>query len=302
MNETPSPDPTATPAPVEQPDPRPAATNAVPSKEILVGRWSLDVAFNYDLAADGTFSLTYGRDPASKPDTIGTWMIQDDGTVELTSAGKSMLTARVFGETLLVGVSNNSRSESQTFLRKMGPDGTPLPVVTASNPNSMPLFDAATATQVQFNLSWTGLSPLAPIVNQSVLTLTNDTFEGTAHLEAAGYRTGVSDTVAISVPASAMTTFLTALANTPVVSETYRPYFSHTDDYPSLEIRIQTGGHVVTFSTTSQGPTNVPWAIDVDGQKYVSYSDDIVAALNEIQPFLAKDAQQQLLDKVRNGS
>ena len=288
MNETPT------------PAPEPASTDAVPSQADLVGHWSMDTAFYYDLAADGAFSMTIGNAVGETPQRTGQWLIQDDGTVELTSDDESIMTARVFGEVLLVSV-GDTRGDTQSFLRKLGPDRKPLPVVTASSNTALPLFDAAATTQVLFNLNWTGYSPLAPIVNQSALTLTNGTYEGMAHLEAAGYRDGISDTVAISVPASVMTPFLTALASTPVVSEPYRPYFSHTDDYPSLEIRVQTGGHTIVFSTTSQGPTHIPWAITVDGQQYVSYSDDIAIALAEVQPFLARDAQEKLLDKVRAG-
>ena len=159
------------------PAPQPAATDTLPSADELVGRWSMDTAFYYDLAADGTFSMTFGNEVGATPQKTGQWLIQNDGTVELTSDGESIITARLVGGVLLVFV-GNVRSDSQTFLRKLGVDGTPLLVITQAGSTNLPLFDAAAATQVQFNLNWIGLSPLAPIVNQSSLTLTNGNFEG----------------------------------------------------------------------------------------------------------------------------
>ena len=297
--ETPTPAPTSAPASTDE---LTTTTSTQLTVTDLVGRWSMDGVINYDLSADGTYTMAFSNvdQPTQEPRETGTWTIQADGTVELTSGGKSQLTSKIIGKTLLVSVS--PRNDTQTFLRKVGPDNKPLPVEMGPSALSLPLFDAADAaltSQIQISTTWIGLSPFAPIVNQSTLTQTNGQFEGSAYLEAGGYRQGISDTVAISVPAEVMTAFLSALANTPVVSETYRPYFSHTDDYPHLEIRIGTGENAITFYTESQGATNIPWAVDVGGQRYVSYSEDIAAALSNIQPYLAKEAQDKLIDQLR---
>jgi Ankyrin repeats (3 copies)/Ankyrin repeat len=81
--------------------------------------------------------------------------------------------------------------------------------------------------------------------------------------------------------------FLALLAEAPVVEGPYRPRLDHTDDYPHFSITIGTGGDPIVFFSDSQGADRVPWAVQIEGVRYVVPSDAPARALGLVRAHLS---------------
>jgi hypothetical protein len=100
-------------------------------------------------------------------------------------------------------------------------------------------------------------------------------------------REGGAATDGVAVPAALLDGFLARLADAPVVSGDYVPAFEHTDDYPHFAITIgSVGGGAVVFFSDSQGGDRVPWALEIEGARFIVPSDAPARALDLVRRYL----------------
>ena len=125
---------------------------------------------------------------------------------------------------------------------------------------------AVGATEVEITDAWGGLGPAAS--SSHVLRRENDSI------------TGVN-----GLPVATFESFLRTLAEAPTLRGRYQPRIEHTDDYPSVSIRVRTAGGELHFHSESQGSAHVPWAVEVKGTTYVIPSDAPARALAMLAPY-----------------
>jgi ankyrin repeat protein len=125
------------------------------------------------------------------------------------------------------------------------------------------------AQEVEIGDHWSGLG--TPSSSQWVLRRQGDRVDGAA-----------------AIPLPAFESFLATLIDSPLLRAPYVPHFEHTDDYPSLSIRLTGPRGTVRFFTESQGRGHVPWAVEVGGTTYVVPTDAPARALSVLQPFLPR--------------
>ena len=143
------------------------------------------------------------------------------------------------------------------------------------------------ATAFRVSNKWMGLSPLSPAVFEVALALDGDRFEGEASLRYGGEGRGASQATKRKVfaPRDAVRVFLCAALQAPLEERDYKPYISHTDDYPDLNFTFQGERGPLTIFTWSQPhviPTlwrRSPWAIGYADRTFVVDSPDIDSAL-----------------------
>ena len=122
------------------------------------------------------------------------------------------------------------------------------------------------ADEVEILVTWGGLGPSS--ASRAVL-----------------HREGGRSAAGVAVPSATLDRFLALLAEAPVVDGPYMPRIEHTDDYPRASITIGTGDPVVFFSE-SQGPDRVPWAVQIEGRRYVIPSNAPARALDLVRAYL----------------
>jgi hypothetical protein len=165
-----------------------------------------------------------------------------------------------------------------------GQDGAVLPPLGVENVRRVEIVD-----------HWFGFSDKAPIDARYRLERRRGagTFTGTGTLRmndrVDGHFEGVRHgPLAITVPDSAMASFLAALAATPLTEGEYRPSIQVTDSYPVFTLRLRTSTGVVEFYSESQGEYRRPWRVEVAGRRYVSDSDVPARAMRIILPYLRR--------------
>lgn len=148
---------------------------------------------------------------------------------------------------------------------------------------------------------WNGLSPLAPILAVYRIDRQDETwfFAGTGSFSVGGGRADArTRNVMVALPDSVTRRFLAALAAVPVAEGRYEPALTHTDDYPSLTIRLEFGDGTVEFYSGSQGEGMRPWRVRLQGpgsvRELVSDSDAPWRALRALFPFLKRDVLEAL--------
>jgi ankyrin repeat protein len=125
------------------------------------------------------------------------------------------------------------------------------------------------AQEVEIGDHWVGLG--TPSSSQWVLRRQGDRVDGAA-----------------AIPLAAFESFLATLIESPLLSAPYVPHFGHTDDYPTVSIRLTGPSGTVRFFTESQGRGHVPWAVEVGGTTYVVPTDAPARALSVLEPFLPR--------------
>ena len=135
------------------------------------------------------------------------------------------------------------------------------------------------AQTVEIHNDWNGYSDITPILRHYKLRLVNKDLVGNAHMAVGGYGAGgihQQRTTKVKIPAAITTKFLTTLAKTPLQTGVYKPLIAHTDDYPSIEIKVKIDKQQVVFSSKSQGVDRIPWKIVITENKttkeYISNS------------------------------
>jgi hypothetical protein len=123
------------------------------------------------------------------------------------------------------------------------------------------------ATEVEISDGWSGLGPSSS--SHHVLRRVKDRVSGVKGL-----------------PKVTFESFLRTLSEAPILRGKYAPRIEHTDDYPSISIRVRTREGEFLFHSESQGAAHVPWAVEVKGTTYVIPSDAPARALAMLAPFL----------------
>ncbi len=151
------------------------------------------------------------------------------------------------------------------------------------------------AQSIRIQNDWTGLSPAAPLEAHYTLQRTAAGFSGKASFAAGGYgghpRRALRE---IEIPSEAAHTFLQMLSEAPIRAGRYEPTITHTDDYPSIRIELETETERVVFFSESQGAGHVPWGVTLKGKTYVSRSDVPARALATLSPYLEREALERL--------
>ena len=121
------------------------------------------------------------------------------------------------------------------------------------------------------------------------------TFTGTVEMSLSGpeghKRAGP---IPITVPDSAMRSFLAALAAAPRRGGSYRTIHTHTDDYPSFTMTLCSDAGVVEFFSDSQSERN--WRVTLGGERYVSDSPVPFLAQDFLKPFYRQEEIDRILD------
>ena len=99
----------------------------------------------------------------------------------------------------------------------------------------------------------------------------------------------------VSIPLPVAQAFLRKLGESVLQEREYQPRIRHTDDYPSLSIRIEVQGGTVVFFSESQGRNHVPWGVTVQGKTYTIDSAVPAEALALLAPYLKADVLEQLM-------
>jgi hypothetical protein len=154
------------------------------------------------------------------------------------------------------------------------------------------LADLPNANAVTIELGWQGLSPISPVQAKYLLGLHNDQFEGQGRFKVAT----AAATRDIVVPRNLIRQFLAAAIKVTLVEQEYKPRITHTDDYPSVAITVQTQQGELSIETRSQPHRSAsekwdvtPWAIRYSGRTFVVAADDLDRALDPLLPRLQYD-------------
>ncbi|HKP53304.1 MAG TPA: hypothetical protein VJ183_11720 [Chloroflexia bacterium] len=174
--------------------------------------------------------------------------------------------------------------------------GTIAQPTSISSPTPQVILTQLTqADSLKIEDDWTGLSLVAPIIAHYDLRRQNGNFVGTAYFSVAGYREARTATEEIDVPEEAALNFLRMLTQSPAVSGHYEARIEHTDDYPSISIKIGIRNDSFEFFTSSQGEDHVPWGLHINGSTYVINSNQPAKALESLQPYLKSDILEKLI-------
>jgi hypothetical protein len=166
------------------------------------------------------------------------------------------------------------------------------------------LADLPEARTVVIELEWQGLSPLSPVEANYRLELRDGQFEGKGRFKVATATT----TRDIVVPRDLMSAFLAAATRVALVEKEYQPRITHTDDYPTVTVAVQTKQGNVTIATRSQPQKtasgnhwdSTPWAIDYSGRTFVVTSEDLDQALDPLwTPLRYDEVTGELAKQVR---
>jgi hypothetical protein len=117
-----------------------------------------------------------------------------------------------------------------------------------------------------------------------------------AEFSVAGYTEAITQSVPISVPLAVIDELRALLESTPLEVGEYKPLFSHTDDFPSISIAVESSAGDLEFASSSQGSRHVPWRVVVGEDHYVTYADTPAQALDLLDPYLAREVQEALFD------
>lgn len=270
----------------------PAPATSVPASEPtelpieteVAGRWQRDYYQIYDLHPDGTVIAGESAHP-------GEWRMLPDGRIYMKVDRLGEMTATLRSNVMVAG--EDSSAKVVTVLRRLDEQGNLTPANILTSSVALPLFDPAEVTSVTIYDSWDGLSPEAPIRAQITLTVSPGDAIGVAYFSKRRIDP-ISTTVPVTVPAGAMADALALWSQTPVEAGAYKPFISHTDDYPRIRVELSLPDGSVVFETRSQGRDNLPWRVAVNGKENVTYSDLPSTALGLVDPHLARDVQKNL--------
>jgi hypothetical protein len=271
------------------PTPTNAAKATIPVQEeptALLGRWADDRNRVLELGGNGVYTLSYG---SRQPDT-GTWSLQEDGSLELE---KQSYVVVPHGNLLVLDGAD--AAFTLRIFQRVDDDGNLLAYEPA-RAIEVPPIDSSAILTITIADDWTGLSPLAPIEAYFRLEPTTDYFSGTAEFSVAGYTDAITRSVPISVPLVVIDELLALLESTPLEVGEYKRLFNHTDDFPSIVIALEGRAGDLAFASESQGSRHIPWRVVVGQDHYVTYADTPAQALDLLDPYLAREVQEELFD------
>jgi hypothetical protein len=131
-------------------------------------------------------------------------------------------------------------------------------------------------TRVRLIQGWNGLSRFSPIHAEYVLNLENDQFKGTALFSVAS----VTGTEVAAARREDVMEFARIALQVAVEEKPYKPRICHTDDYPSLEIELQSDTQTLRIWSTSQYLT--PWGIRFENRSFVTDTEELGNALGQL--------------------
>jgi hypothetical protein len=252
----------------------------------LLGMWAEDDDLVLELGGSGEYTLAYG----SRRSDTGTWSLQKDGSLVLEGQSYVIIP---HGNLLLFDA--DSMNATLHILHRVGEDGNPLPYEPLASIKVSPM-EAADVVTISILDSWTGLSPVAPIEANFSLEPAPGSFSGMAEFSVAGYTDAITRTVSITVPLAVIEEFLALLESTPLEKGKYKRLFNHTDDFPAITIAIKGRALDLRFASESQGKRHIPWRVGVGRDQYLTYADTPAQALDLLDPYLAREVQEALLD------
>lgn len=177
-------------------------------------------------------------------------------------------------------------------------NSTQLQVLT-SPPNLTKVMKAQT---VEIHNDWNGYSDITPILRHAKLRLEQQQLVGNAYIAVGGYGAGgirQQQTTKVKIPAAVTTKFLTTLSKTPVKTGIYQPRIDHTDDYPSVKIKIKIDRQEIIFRSESQGVDRIPWQVTVKEnnttKNYISNSPLPAQALRILSPMIDRPGIDQII-------
>ncbi len=196
------------------------------------------------------------------------------------------------GALALVGAAvslDGGRAHAQTYSPPLLADATDAPAPFAAVLHAIPL-----ATVVRIHDGWMGLSALAPIDHRYEFRRVGAEYRGHGVCRVAHQEHALAD---VAFPASTVTALLARLATVSLTGGPYRPLITHTDDYPSASIEIETPAGTLTFASRSQGRFIPPWQLTL-----ASGATGVVSATvpgEVITAFLARIRGEQCGEWVR---
>lgn len=165
--------------------------------------------------------------------------------------------------------------------------------------NAIPSIELSDTQSLEINDHWTGLSPLAPMVQNYQLAMSSDGLIGKASFAVGNddFRTGSAD---IAIPTDVAQEFITLLESAKLLDKPYVAYQAWTDDYPSITLTFNTAQGEVVIYSYSQGESHVPWAAKIRGDVYVIDSDIPMQALMLLEPYLHKDVFDDMIQEIQS--
>src|SRR5262249_39758968 len=134
------------------------------------------------------------------------------------------------------------------------------------------------------------------------LTRTGDVFRGDAEFLMYipdGQGTKREATHPVVVPSRLMEGVLEDLTAIRVSLGPYKAWIRWTDDYPHISLRVTFGDQEVKFFSDSQGPEQVPWGVEQNGQTVVAESEDIAITFRQLDACLLVDTYTQMIREIR---
>jgi hypothetical protein len=164
----------------------------------------------------------------------------------------------------------------------------------AQQPVTLPLRDARAIVIVD---AWEGYSAISPIRATYTLARAADgSFAGTVRIGVGNGLIRRDTSFAARLPRAAADSLLQELSEAGLQEGSYRPTFTHTDDYPEIRVDLTVGGSVIRFHTTSQGGAHVPWQVHAGRRTYVSGSERIWLALSAVLHRLGETQKRALME------
>ena len=145
---------------------------------------------------------------------------------------------------------------------------------------SFPLPSLSEASAIRIDREWSGLGTPWKVIY--AIGRNSDNFSVHANFIVKYYTNcPYITTEKRKFPLKMVADFLQRLSEAPFHEGEYKPYFDHTDDFPSIKIEIELQKEQVTFFTESQGPQPTPWGLIFKGKSYVVSSPIPAEALDK---------------------
>jgi tetratricopeptide (TPR) repeat protein len=170
------------------------------------------------------------------------------------------------------------------------------------------LINLPNTTALTLRIGWYGLSRFSPRNASYSLNLRNNQFEGDGKFKLAW----ASAARTIAIPRELVQPFFATANKVEMIERQYVPRFTHTDDYPSIGVEVQTLQGALKIWTASQPEPHyiagvetyedrAPWAIEYLGRTFVVTTSDLDQAIHPLEQFLrTKDDEvfKNLADRI----
>jgi hypothetical protein len=143
---------------------------------------------------------------------------------------------------------------------------------------------------------WNGLSDVAPIRLDAVMTRVETGFAGKATYS---IKSQDKRTCELKITERRSRIFFEALHRAIIKNGEYKPTNEWTDDYPYLSIEIETDAGVLYFETESQGKEHVPWSLKYNDTVFVVDSPAPMVALTKLRSALPYKSLDKLIRQTR---